>query len=120
MSFHPRPSRPYSFGRSTTDGPNQGKHPTVLLYIGILAVLMVLLVITLVAAAIDLGPLNLPIAMAIAVIKMLFVVLFFMHVFYSSKLVWVFAGSAFFWLLIMFTFSFSDYISRPWFTVPHM
>jgi len=76
--------------------------------------LMVLLVITLVAAYFDLGALNLPIAMAIAVAKMMIVVLFFMHVKWSSGLVKTFAGATMMWLVIMFLFTLTDYISRGW------
>lgn len=56
--------------------------------------LMVLLVITLVAAYFDLGSLNLAIAMSIAIAKVVLIVLFFMHLRYSTKLVQFFAGAA--------------------------
>jgi cytochrome c oxidase subunit 4 len=87
-------------------------------YLNIFAVLMVLLVITYVAAKIDLdrmlGGLNLMVAMTIALIKALCVVLIFMHVKHSSRLTWVFAGAAFLWLMIMFVMFFSDYATRGW------
>ena len=73
---------------------------------------MVLLIVTLGAAALDLGPLNLPIAVTIAVIKAVIVVLYFMHVRYSSHLVRFFAGATFFWLALMFILTLSDYASR--------
>jgi cytochrome c oxidase subunit 4 len=37
-----------------------------------------------------------------------------MHVKYSNKLVWLFAGSGFIWLLILIGLAASDYISRYW------
>lgn len=37
-----------------------------------------------------------------------------MHLKYSSRLTWVFAGAGFFWLFILFGFTLSDYISRDW------
>jgi cytochrome c oxidase subunit 4 len=81
---------------------------------------MVLLVITLAAAAIDLGPWNIVIAMTIAVVKAALVVLYFMHVRYSSSLVQFFAGATFFWLLILFVLTLSDYFSRNWAAVPQI
>jgi cytochrome c oxidase subunit 4 len=52
--------------------------------------------------------------LAIACTKALLVVLFFMHVRWSTRLTWVVAASGFFWLLIMFTITMSDYMSRGW------
>jgi cytochrome c oxidase subunit IV len=86
--------------------------PTLKVYYVIFGLLMILLVVTLGAAAIDLGPLNLPIAMTIAVAKAVLIVMFFMHVYYSSHLVKFFAGAALFWLMIMFVLTLSDYASR--------
>jgi cytochrome c oxidase subunit 4 len=63
------------------------------------------------------GPLNVIIAMTIAVIKATLVVLYFMHVRYSSRLVWVVFASALFWLGILFALTFSDYWSRGWLTI---
>jgi cytochrome c oxidase subunit 4 len=50
----------------------------------------------------------------IACAKALLVILFFMHVRWSTRLTWVIAASGFFWLLIMFTLTMSDYVSRVW------
>ncbi len=60
------------------------------------------------------GPLNAIVALTIAVIKATLVVLYFMHVRYSGRLVWVVIGSALFWLAIMFALTISDYSSRGW------
>src|SRR4026208_989 len=62
----------------------------------------------------DLGPLNNVMMLTIAIVKALFVILYFMHVRWSSRLTWVVAASGFFWLLIMFTFTMTDYLSRGW------
>ena len=56
--------------------------------------------------------LNTIIAMTIAITKATFVVLYFMHVRYHSKLVWIFAGAGFLWLLILFTLTLADYTTR--------
>jgi cytochrome c oxidase subunit 4 len=58
--------------------------------------------------------LNTIIAMTIAITKATFVVLYFMHVRYSARLIWVIVASALFWLVIMFALTFSDYWTRSW------
>jgi cytochrome c oxidase subunit 4 len=60
------------------------------------------------------GPLNVVIALTIACIKATLVVLYFMHVRYSSRLVWVVFTSALFWLAILFALTLSDYWTRCW------
>jgi cytochrome c oxidase subunit 4 len=58
--------------------------------------------------------LNTIVAMTIAITKATFVVLYFMHVRYSARLVWVIVASALFWLVILFALTFSDYWTRGW------
>jgi len=86
------------------------------MYFGVFGALMVLTALTVVVANIDLGStlLNTIVALTIAVIKAVLVVLFFMHVRYSSRLTWVFVGAGFFWLVIMVALTLSDYLTRPW------
>lgn len=60
------------------------------------------------------GSLNVVIALTIAVIKATLVVLYFMHVRYSSRLIWVVFASALFWLGILFALTLSDYWTRDW------
>jgi cytochrome c oxidase subunit 4 len=60
------------------------------------------------------GQLNVIIALTIAVVKATLVVLYFMHVRYSSRLIWVVFTSALFWLAILFALTFSDYWTRSW------
>jgi len=57
---------------------------------------------------------NVVIAMTIAVIKATLVVLYFMHVRYSSRLIWLIFASALFWMGILFALTFSDYLTRDW------
>lgn len=83
-------------------------------YFAIFAALMVLTAVTVWVAFQDFSPFNDLIAMTIAVTKGTLVVLYFMHVKYSSKLTWVFAGAGFFWLFILFGLTLSDYVSREW------
>jgi cytochrome c oxidase subunit 4 len=81
-------------------------------YYVVFALLMILLLLTTLAARINLGPFNLAVALVIAAIKAGMVVLFFMHVKQASWLTWIFAGSAFLWLLIMITLTMGDYTTR--------
>ena len=83
------------------------------LYAAVFASLVALTLITTGVAFIDLGgDLNSIVALAIAAAKALLVILFFMHVRYSSRLTWVFVGAGFFWLAIMMALSFSDFLTR--------
>jgi cytochrome c oxidase subunit IV len=86
---------------------------SVRVYITIFSVLLVGTALTVWAAFVDFPfGLNAIIAMTIAVTKATFVVLYFMHVRYSSRLVWVIVGSALFWMAILFAFTFADYMTR--------
>jgi cytochrome c oxidase subunit IV len=87
-------------------------------YITIFLVLMVGTGLTVLAAFQDFpGPLNAVVALTIAVIKATFVVLYFMHVRYSSRLIWLVIAAALFWLAIMFALTISDYSTRSWLPV---
>ena len=88
--------------------------PSLKLYFVVFGILMVGTALTVLVAFYDLGPLNNVMMLTIACVKALFVVLYFMHVRWSSRLTWVVAASGFFWLLIMFTFTMTDYLSRGW------
>jgi cytochrome c oxidase subunit 4 len=84
------------------------------LYYMVFAALIVGTVLTYLAALVDFGFFNNVVMLAIAVTKMLLVMLFFMGVRWNTRLTWVVAGSGFFFLLIMFTITMSDYLSRGW------
>ena len=85
------------------------------IYIAIFLSLMVGTALTVLAAFYDFpGPLNAVVALTIAVIKATLVVLYFMHVRYSGKLVWLVIVAALLWLAIMFAITFSDYWTRAW------
>ena len=84
-------------------------------YFSVFAALLVGTALTVIAANIDFGRMNDVIAITIAVTKMMLVLLFFMHVRYSSRLIWVIVASMFFWLLILLLLTLTDYTSRDWF-----
>ena len=81
-------------------------------YIIVFVWLLVLLVLTVGAAQVDLGAWNVPVALAIAIMKAVLIVLFFMHVRYSSPLVQLFAAGGFVWLVIMLGFTMTDVWAR--------
>jgi cytochrome c oxidase subunit 4 len=78
----------------------------------VFAALMVLTVVTVLVSRVNLGYLNLPVAMAVAVTKALLVILIFMEVKYSPRLVQVTAGAGFLFLAIMILYTMTDYLSR--------
>jgi cytochrome c oxidase subunit 4 len=81
-------------------------------YYLVFVTLLCLTLVTVDVAFYNFGFLNIYIAMAIATAKALMVVLYFMHVRYSSRLTWIFVGAGVFWLLILFILTFADYITR--------
>src|SRR5256885_13954396 len=60
---------------------------------------------------------NTVIALTIASFKATLVVLYFMHVRYSNRLVWVIVTAALFWMGILFALTFSDYFTRDWISI---
>ena len=87
-------------------------------YVVIFVSLLVLTFVTYWVATIDLGWLNTPVALAVAICKASLVIIYFMGVRYNTPLTKVVVLAGFFWLLIMFGITMGDYISRPWLGVP--
>jgi len=87
-------------------------------YVLVFLALMVGTALTTWIATIDLGRWNTVVALTIAVIKMILVVLFFMHVKYATGLTRVVILAGFFWLAIMITLSSADELTRTWEIVP--
>jgi cytochrome c oxidase subunit 4 len=83
-------------------------------YWGVFLALVVGTIVTVWTATIDLGAMNLVVALAIATIKASLVILFFMHVKYSSKFVWVFASTGFLFVMLQFAFTLMDFRTRSW------
>jgi cytochrome c oxidase subunit IV len=87
-------------------------------YFTVYVALMVLLFLTVGAAYVNLGPLNFPVTMVIAVIKAVMIVLIFMHVWWSERLTWIFSGAAFLWLAILIALTLNDYLTRDLLHIP--
>lgn len=52
--------------------------------------------------------------LGIAMTKALLVILYFMHVRWSTRLTWLVVASGFFWLLTLFGITMTDYLTRGW------
>ena len=92
----------------------------VSVYLKVWVALLILLGATVGLAYIPLGPLHIVISLGIAFAKAILIVLFFMHVKYKAKLVWLYVGAGFFWLAIMFAITLGDYLTRSWLPSPTM
>jgi len=83
-------------------------------YVYVILALIALTVITAAVAFIDLGPLNVVVAITIASIKMVLVAAIFMHMRYSTGLTRVVVIGALMWLGILISFTMSDFVTRSW------
>jgi cytochrome c oxidase subunit 4 len=84
----------------------------VKVYLGVFVALMVLMAATVGAAFFDLGIFNNVIALAIAMAKTSLIMLYFMHLRYSSRLTQVFALVGFLFLVILVAGTLHDYFTR--------
>jgi cytochrome c oxidase subunit 4 len=83
-------------------------------YLLVLIALLVLTATTTGVAFIDMGIFNPIAALGIACLKGVLVILFFMHIRYSSKVMMLTVCAGFFTFLVLITMTLSDYISRNW------
>lgn len=101
---------------SNVTNPEHVSHHIVspAMYGAIFGVLMLGTLLTVGASMIPLGPFNAAVAIGIACTKAVFVVLFFMHVKYSSRLVKLTVSAGFFTFFVLVMMSLSDYVTRAW------
>ena len=83
-------------------------------YYTIFAILMFCTYLTVQIAFFDLGALNTIAALGIAGFKATIVILFFMHVKYSTRLTWAVVLGSIFWFGILIALTMSDYLTRVW------
>src|SRR5437762_13291288 len=76
--------------------------------------LLALTGITTRVAYVDLGHFSVVVALAIAVVKMLLVALFFMHLRHSTMLTRIVVIGGLLWLAILIGLAMSDFVSRGW------
>jgi cytochrome c oxidase subunit IV len=84
------------------------------LYLTVFAALLALTALTAWSAFQPLGAFHTPVALSIATAKGLLVILYFMHVRWSSRLIWAVAGAGFLFLGILLVFTLSDFWTRGW------
>ena len=87
-------------------------------YIIVWLALIVGTVVTWQVALIDLGRWNVIVALTIAVCKASLVVLFFMHVWYSTRLTKMIVIASLFWLILLLFITMADIWTRTWMGVP--
>jgi cytochrome c oxidase subunit 4 len=87
-------------------------------YFFIFATLIALTWVTALVSRIDLGRWNIFVALAIAILKASLVILFFMHVKYSTRLTKFIVVCGFFWLSLLLFITMADLWTRSWMGVP--
>lgn len=101
--------------------PDRAEHHVVPVwrYVLVFGALLVLTFLTVLAANFDLGGVaNEVVALGIAALKASLVVLFFMHVRYSTPLLRLVVAVGFVWFGMMVLFTMSDFASRGWRSTP--
>ena len=104
------------FDPNTQVDPEHEPHPVVRprVYVTVWLILLAFTGITTAVSFVDLGTYNAVVALVIAVIKASLVVLFFMHIHYSNRLLKLTVGAGLFTLMLLLGLTMSDYISRAW------
>jgi cytochrome c oxidase subunit 4 len=87
-------------------------------YVSVWATLLALLGATVAVAYVHLGRFNAAAALTIAGVKAVIIVLYFMHLRYSPKVVWVVVGAGFLWLGWLFLWTIGDYVTRAYLPPP--
>lgn len=88
------------------------------IYFAVFLALIVLTWVTTLVSIVDLGRWNIFVALAIAIVKASLVVLFFMHVYYSTRLTKMIVASGLFWLILLLFITMMDLRTRGWMGVP--
>ena len=83
-------------------------------YLAVLLALCALTVVTVEVTGHDFGPLNVIVAVGIAITKASLVVLYFMHARYSPRLTGLVVAAAVAFFVILVFLTLADYVSRPW------
>jgi cytochrome c oxidase subunit IV len=101
---------------SNVTNPEHAEHHVVtpFTYGIVFVTLLIFTGLTVIAAYIDLGIFNPVVALAIATIKAVIVILFFMHIKYQSKLIKMTVAAGFFTFFGLVAMTLSDYVTRAW------
>ena len=79
---------------------------------------MVMTALTVYAASVELHAWNPVVALVIATMKATTVILFFMHVKYSTRMTQIVILGALFFLFLLLGLTLTDYLSRAWMSYP--
>jgi cytochrome c oxidase subunit 4 len=90
------------------------KIPPRNILIGVWFVLMIFMLINFALSHFNVGAVGTSIELTLAFVQMILVILFFMRLRQSSKIVRIAAATGYFWLLILFVLAFADYLTRQW------
>ena len=88
------------------------------IYFAVFLALIVLTWVTTYISTVDLGRWNIFVALAIAIFKASIVALFFMHVWYSTRLIKMIVMCSVFWLILMLFITMTDIWTRTLMGVP--
>lgn len=83
-------------------------------YIFVFTALIGLTGATVALSHVDLGVWHGPVGLGIAGAKAVLIVLFFMHLMRSSRLIWLVALAGLFWLGLLLALTLADVLSRDW------
>jgi cytochrome c oxidase subunit 4 len=83
-------------------------------YYTVFAALMVLTVLTVGASFVPMGPWHTLVGLGFGAAKAGLVILIFMHLWYSPRLLWLVLAAGLFWLGIMIVLTLTDYLTRHW------
>ena len=103
---------------TTADIHAEPGHITVKTLFVIYGALLGLMLLTVAAAMIDLGRANFIVAMVIALVKMVLIILYFMHVRYSGKLTWLASMGTILFFLVLIVGMLNDYWTRMDLNIP--
>src|ERR1022692_3705626 len=87
-------------------------------YFSVFLTLIVMTWVTAYVSTVDLGRLNIFVALSIAVFKASLVILFFMHVKYGTKLTKMIVLAGLYWLVLLLFIAMAHYWTRGWMGVP--
>ena len=87
-------------------------------YFAVFLTLIVMTWVTAYVSTVDLGRLNIFVALSIAIFKASLVILFFMHVKYGTKLTKMIVLAGLYWLVLLLFIAMADYWTRGWMGVP--
>ena len=87
-------------------------------YYAVFAALLILTYATVAVSKVDWGRFNTIVALTIAVTKAVMVVLFFMHVRYSTRLTKLVVVGGFVWLALLIGLTMADVATRGWIPIP--